>query len=158
MLGLLRISVTSAARQLVKAIAVRGTKGVGNVRDPKAFLMDEPLSNLDAQLRQEMRQEIRNLQRELGNDLGPAVTEGHIVAWARRAEQRGHSGHGHPQLRCKARRQTIEILGLRNSARILAELAGAIESPVYALSALAGKLDALVKVHGSGRSAARSVS
>jgi sn-glycerol 3-phosphate transport system ATP-binding protein len=29
-------------------------------------LMDEPLSNLDAQLRQEMRQEIRNLQRELG--------------------------------------------------------------------------------------------
>ena len=29
-------------------------------------LMDEPLSNLDAQLRQEMRQEIRNLQRQLG--------------------------------------------------------------------------------------------
>jgi len=29
-------------------------------------LMDEPLSNLDAQLRQEMRQEIRNLQRTLG--------------------------------------------------------------------------------------------
>ncbi|HEY4958846.1 MAG TPA: ABC transporter ATP-binding protein, partial [Caldimonas sp.] len=32
------------------------------VRDPQVFLLDEPLSNLDAQLRQEMRREIRTLQ------------------------------------------------------------------------------------------------
>jgi multiple sugar transport system ATP-binding protein len=36
------------------------------VRDPKAFLFDEPLSNLDARLREQMRHEIRQLQRELG--------------------------------------------------------------------------------------------
>ena len=36
------------------------------VREPQAFLMDEPLSNLDAQLRLQMRVEIKRLQRELG--------------------------------------------------------------------------------------------
>jgi multiple sugar transport system ATP-binding protein len=36
------------------------------VRHPQAFLMDEPLSNLDAQLRLQMRGEIKRLQRELG--------------------------------------------------------------------------------------------
>ena len=36
------------------------------VRDPKVFLMDEPLSNLDAQLRQDMRRELRDLQQRLG--------------------------------------------------------------------------------------------
>ncbi|NYT37963.1 ABC transporter ATP-binding protein [Allopusillimonas soli] len=33
---------------------------------PKVFLLDEPLSNLDAKLRTEVREEIRTLQRELG--------------------------------------------------------------------------------------------
>jgi multiple sugar transport system ATP-binding protein len=36
------------------------------VREPQVFLMDEPLSNLDARLRAEMRVEIANLQRRLG--------------------------------------------------------------------------------------------
>lgn len=36
------------------------------VRQPKAFLMDEPLSNLDAKLRTHMRSEIKALQRDLG--------------------------------------------------------------------------------------------
>ena len=36
------------------------------IAEAPVCLMDEPLSNLDAQLRQEMRQEIRNLQRQLG--------------------------------------------------------------------------------------------
>jgi multiple sugar transport system ATP-binding protein len=35
------------------------------IRQPRAFLMDEPLSNLDAQLRLQMRAEIKRLQREL---------------------------------------------------------------------------------------------
>ena len=35
------------------------------VRQPKAFLMDEPLSNLDAKLRTQMRREIQRLYREL---------------------------------------------------------------------------------------------
>ena len=36
------------------------------VRQPSAFLMDEPLSNLDAKLRVQMRAEIARLQRDLG--------------------------------------------------------------------------------------------
>jgi multiple sugar transport system ATP-binding protein len=36
------------------------------VREPKVFLMDEPLSSLDAKLREELRQEIRRLQRRIG--------------------------------------------------------------------------------------------
>jgi multiple sugar transport system ATP-binding protein len=36
------------------------------VRRPKVFLMDEPLSNLDARLRLDMRTELKNLHRELG--------------------------------------------------------------------------------------------
>ena len=36
------------------------------VREPAAFLMDEPLSNLDAELRAQTRAEIRSLQRSLG--------------------------------------------------------------------------------------------
>ncbi|MDI6883875.1 MAG: ABC transporter ATP-binding protein [Hadesarchaea archaeon] len=36
------------------------------VRDPKVYLWDEPLSNLDAKLRDEMRGELRKLQRRLG--------------------------------------------------------------------------------------------
>ena len=38
------------------------------VREPKVFLMDEPLSNIDAKLRVEMRAEIIKLQRRLGCD------------------------------------------------------------------------------------------
>ncbi len=36
------------------------------VRQPQVFLFDEPLSNLDAQLRQEMRSEIKRLHQRLG--------------------------------------------------------------------------------------------
>ena len=36
------------------------------IRNPKVFLMDEPLSNLDAKLRVEMRAKLKNLQNELG--------------------------------------------------------------------------------------------
>lgn len=38
-------------------------------RDPQILLMDEPLSNLDAQLRIEMRSELVSLQRELGSTI-----------------------------------------------------------------------------------------
>src|ERR1700752_4574414 len=42
----------------------RVAMGRAIVREPQAFLMDEPLSNLDAKLRVEMRAEILHLQRE----------------------------------------------------------------------------------------------
>ncbi|KDM90107.1 sn-glycerol-3-phosphate ABC transporter ATP-binding protein UgpC [Photobacterium galatheae] len=44
----------------------RVAMGRAIVRDPKLFLFDEPLSNLDAALRAHMRLEIKKLQRELG--------------------------------------------------------------------------------------------
>ena len=44
----------------------RVAMGRAIVRSPKAFLMDEPLSNLDAKLRVQMRGEISRLQRRLG--------------------------------------------------------------------------------------------
>jgi multiple sugar transport system ATP-binding protein len=56
------------------------------VREPSAFLFDEPLSNLDAKLRVEMRTEILRLQRELGativhvtHDQEEAMTLAHQV-------------------------------------------------------------------------------
>src|ERR1700742_948070 len=44
----------------------RVAMGRAIVRDPKAFLMEEPLSNLDAKLRVQMRGEIARLQKRLG--------------------------------------------------------------------------------------------
>lgn len=39
------------------------------VRDPRAFLMDEPLSNLDAKLREALRVELKHLQKTLGKTI-----------------------------------------------------------------------------------------
>ena len=65
----------------------RVAMGRAIVRKPKAFLMDEPLSNLDAKLRVQMRAEIAGLQRELGvttiyvtHDQVEAMTMGDRVA------------------------------------------------------------------------------
>src|SRR5439155_18856851 len=44
----------------------RVAMGRAIVREPQAFLMDEPLSNLDAKLRVQMRAEIASIQRDLG--------------------------------------------------------------------------------------------
>ena len=47
----------------------RVAMGRAIVRDPKAFLMDEPLSNLDAKLRVQMRAEVARLQDRLGTTM-----------------------------------------------------------------------------------------
>jgi len=52
-------------RQLSGGQRQRVAMGRAIVRQPKAFLFDEPLSNLDAKLRGQMRIEIRRLQRAL---------------------------------------------------------------------------------------------
>jgi multiple sugar transport system ATP-binding protein len=61
--------------------------GRAMIRKPKVFLLDEPLSNLDAALRTQMRIEIADLQRRLGvttvyvtHDQVEALTMGHRVA------------------------------------------------------------------------------
>jgi multiple sugar transport system ATP-binding protein len=65
----------------------RVAMGRAIVREPQAYLMDEPLSNLDAKLRVQMRAEIHQLQRRLGvttiyvtHDQVEAMTMGDRVA------------------------------------------------------------------------------
>lgn len=96
----IREKVTEAARMLdlepyldrkPKALSggqrQRVAMGRAIVREPSAFLMDEPLSNLDAKLRVETRANIAALQRRLGtttvyvtHDQVEAMTMGHRVA------------------------------------------------------------------------------
>jgi len=76
----------------------RVAMGRAIVRNPKAFLMDEPLSNLDAKLRVQMRAEIAGLQKRLGtttvyvtHDQTEAMTLGDrvVVLRAGQAQQVG---------------------------------------------------------------------
>jgi multiple sugar transport system ATP-binding protein len=71
----------------------RVAMGRAIVRQPAAFLMDEPLSNLDAKLRVQMRAEIARLQNDLGvttlyvtHDQVEAMTMGDRVAVMRKGE------------------------------------------------------------------------
>jgi multiple sugar transport system ATP-binding protein len=71
----------------------RVAMGRAIVREPQAFLMDEPLSNLDAKLRVQMRAEIARLQNDLGvttvyvtHDQIEAMTMGDRVAVMRKGE------------------------------------------------------------------------
>ncbi|MGH2836117.1 MAG: ABC transporter ATP-binding protein [Solirubrobacteraceae bacterium] len=65
----------------------RVAMGRAIVREPSVFLMDEPLSNLDAKLRVQMRAEVARVQRRIGvatiyvtHDQTEAMTLGHRVA------------------------------------------------------------------------------
>ncbi|OXT00831.1 ABC transporter ATP-binding protein [Notoacmeibacter marinus] len=67
------LGLTALTERLPKALSggqrQRVAMGRAIVRDPRAFLFDEPLSNLDAALRVEMRLEIARLHRRLGTTM-----------------------------------------------------------------------------------------
>jgi multiple sugar transport system ATP-binding protein len=78
-------------RQLSGGQRQRVAMGRAIVREPQVFLMDEPLSNLDAKLRVQMRAEISRIQRQLSvttvyvtHDQVEAMTMGDRVAVLRR--------------------------------------------------------------------------
>lgn len=80
-------------KQLSGGQRQRVAMGRAIVRDARLFLMDEPLSNLDAKLRVQMRAEIAGIQRQLGittvyvtHDQVEAMTMGHRVAVMRLGE------------------------------------------------------------------------
>jgi multiple sugar transport system ATP-binding protein len=63
----IRALLDKRPRQLSGGQRQRVALGRAIVRDPRCFLFDEPLSNLDAKLRVEMRAEIKRLHLELGS-------------------------------------------------------------------------------------------
>ena len=80
-------------KQLSGGQKQRVAMGLAIIRQPRVFLMDEPLSNLDAQLRVHMRGEIEALQKRLGvttvyvtHDQIEAMTMGDRVAVMRSGE------------------------------------------------------------------------
>jgi multiple sugar transport system ATP-binding protein len=93
-------------RQLSGGQRQRVAMGRAIVRDPSVFLMDEPLSNLDARLRVQMRAEVARIQHELGattiyvtHDQVEAMTMGDRIAVMRNGilQQTGHPQHVYDQ-------------------------------------------------------------
>ena len=69
--------------------------GRAMVRHPKAFLMDEPLTNLDAELRADMRAEVKHVQQRLNttmiyvtHDQTEAMALGHRIAILNKGQPR----------------------------------------------------------------------
>ena len=92
----------------------RVAMGRAIVREPQAFLMDEPLSNLDAKLRVQMRAEIAGIQRDLGvttiyvtHDQTEAMTLGHRVA----VMKKGSCSRSRRRRSCTTARRTCSSPG-----------------------------------------------
>jgi multiple sugar transport system ATP-binding protein len=125
----------------------RVAMGRAIVRQPKAFLMDEPLSNLDAKLRVQMRAEIASLQRDLGvttiyvtHDQVEAMTMGDRVAVLKRGflqqVDTPQNLYDHPA--------NVFVAGFIGSPAMnlfKARLSGAAEAPVLELGSQSVTLD-----------------
>jgi len=135
--GILRLQplLERKPRQLSGGQRQRVAMGRAIVRDPQVFLFDEPLSNLDAQLRVEMRVEIKKLQTSLAttaiyvtHDQVEAMTlaDRLIVMNAGNAEQIG------PPIALYERPATVFVAGFIGSPS-MNFLAGASEGGVVTL-------------------------
>ena len=113
-------------RQLSGGQQQRVALGRALVRDPQVFLMDEPLSNLDAKLRVQTRGEIKRLQKEIGtttvyvtHDQVEAMTMGDRIAVMNdgRLEQVGTPARGLRGARERVRRRLRRLPGDELRAR-----------------------------------------
>jgi multiple sugar transport system ATP-binding protein len=130
----------------------RVAMGRAIVRQPKAFLMDEPLSNLDAKLRVQMRAEIATLQRDLGvttvyvtHDQVEAMTMGDRVAVMKRGYLQQVASpqylYDHPDNAFVA-----GFIGSPSMNLMHADLGGTKEAPTVQIGELAFSLDPQVMV------------
>lgn len=109
------------------------------IREPRVYLMDEPLSNLDARLRVQMRGELKRLQHELGtttvyvtHDQAEAMTLAHRVAVMRGGRLQQFD--------------TPMNIYHRPSNRFVAEFVG---SP--AMNFMEGRVDTIARVFRAGK-------
>ena len=97
----------------------RVAMGRAIVRDPKAFLMDEPLSNLDAKLRVQMRTEVARIQQPARHDDGlrdARPDRGHDARRPRRGHARRHHPAGRHARKCSTRtRSNLFVAGFIGS-------------------------------------------
>jgi multiple sugar transport system ATP-binding protein len=99
----------------------RVAMGRAIVRDPAAFLMDEPLSNLDAKLRVQTRTEVSRLQKRLGTTM-VYVTHDQTEAMTLGDRGRGHAPRHDPaggvaRRNCTTGRRTCSWRGFIGSPR-----------------------------------------
>ncbi|OGA15689.1 MAG: hypothetical protein A3G25_13085 [Betaproteobacteria bacterium RIFCSPLOWO2_12_FULL_63_13] len=112
------------------------------VIEPKVLLMDEPLSNLDARLREELRTEIRRLTRELGvttlyvtHDQSEALSMGDVICVMNRGEilQIGNPEKIYQE---PASVFVAEFVGKMNFLHVRVEGKDAVSSPLGAIQCL----------------------
>jgi multiple sugar transport system ATP-binding protein len=136
----------------------RVAMGRAIVREPQAFLMDEPLSNLDAKLRVQMRGEVARLQKRLGtttlyvtHDQTEAMTLGDRVAVMRG----GHLQQVGPPKELYSNPVNLFVAGFIGSPAmnfVSAEIAdGKLRLP-FGDVPIAGQLGRRLEGNGSGRS------
>ena len=144
----------------------RVAMGRAIVRQPAAFLMDEPLSNLDAKLRVQMRAEIAKLQADLGvttiyvtHDQIEAMTMGDRVAVMRKGElqqvddpQTLYDRPGEP-VRRRLHRQPRDEHARRDDRAVERRLAGEDRQP----GGLARRRDARAPARRSRRTPGKQV-